>query len=155
MRTLKPVNLAISVAPSSRSSASVSFHLTLHGANGISSLARCAGRTGSRDHQHQGELDFRRGCPKLFRRRSVSEGASQDRILGKLSPFARMGQRRKNSFVVQATSKESHSRYSPPYRSATKSDLCHEAPALPVTRPSRSSATRLIDKFLGGFFLHK
>jgi hypothetical protein len=48
-----------------------------------------------------------------------------------------------------------YSRYGPPDRSAAKSDLCHEAPALPVTRPSRSSATRLIDKFLGGFFLHK
>jgi hypothetical protein len=33
-------------------------------------------------------------------------------------------------------------------------DLCHEAPALPVTRPSRSSATRLIDNSLGGFLLH-
>jgi hypothetical protein len=29
-------------------------------------------------------------------------------------------------------------------------DLCHEAPALPVTRPSRSSATRSIDNSLGG-----
>jgi len=33
-------------------------------------------------------------------------------------------------------------------------DLCHEAPALPVTRPSRSSATRSIDNSLGGIFLH-
>jgi hypothetical protein len=33
--------------------------------------------------------------------------------------------------------------------------LCHEAPALPVTRPSRSSATRSIDNSLGGFFLHR
>src|SRR5271167_749609 len=35
-----------------------------------------------------------------------------------------------------------------------QSDLCHEAPALPVTRPSRSSATRSIDNSLGGIFLH-
>jgi hypothetical protein len=35
-----------------------------------------------------------------------------------------------------------------------KGDLCHEAPALPVARPSRSSATRSIDNSLGGFFLH-
>src|SRR6202166_3702667 len=30
-----------------------------------------------------------------------------------------------------------HSRYGPPDCSAAQSDLCHEAPALPVTRPSR------------------
>src|SRR5262249_24302418 len=30
--------------------------------------ARRTGRTGSRDHQHQGELDSRRRCPELFRR---------------------------------------------------------------------------------------
>src|ERR1700751_4956834 len=47
-----------------------------------------------------------------------------------------------------------HSRYRPPDRSAAHGDLCHEAPALPVTRPSRSSATRSIDNSLGGFFLH-
>ena len=35
-----------------------------------------------------------------------------------------------------------------------QSDLCHEAPALPVTQPSRSSATRSIDNSLGGIFLH-
>src|SRR6266850_7223245 len=34
------------------------------------------------------------------------------------------------------------------------SGLCHEAPALPVTQPSRSSATRSIDNSLGGIFLH-
>src|SRR4029077_20448546 len=33
-------------------------------------------------------------------------------------------------------------------------DLCHEASALPVTPPSRSSATRSIDNSLGGIFLH-
>src|ERR1700694_4499550 len=43
----------------------------------------------------------------------------------------------------------------PPDRSAAQGALCHEAPALPVTRPSRSSATRSIDNYLGGFFLHK
>ena len=47
-----------------------------------------------------------------------------------------------------------HSPYRPPDRSAAHGDLCHEAPALPVTRPSRSSATRSIDNSLGGFFLH-
>ena len=47
-----------------------------------------------------------------------------------------------------------HSRYGPPDRSAAQGDLCHEAPALPVTRPSRSSATRSIDNSLGGIFLH-
>ena len=47
-----------------------------------------------------------------------------------------------------------HSRYSPPDRSAAQGDLCHEAPALPVTRPSRSSATRSIDNSLGGLLLH-
>jgi hypothetical protein len=48
----------------------------------------------------------------------------------------------------------SRSCYGPPDRSVAQGDLCHEAPARPVTRPSRSSATRSIDKFLGGFFLH-
>jgi hypothetical protein len=47
-----------------------------------------------------------------------------------------------------------HSRYGPPDRSAAQGDLCREAPALPVTRPSRSPATRSIDNSLGGFFLH-
>ena len=48
-----------------------------------------------------------------------------------------------------------HTCYGPPDRSAAQGDLCHEAPALPVTRPSRPSATRSIDNSLGGFFLHK
>jgi hypothetical protein len=48
-----------------------------------------------------------------------------------------------------------HTCYGPPDRSAAQGDFCHEAPALPVTRPSRSSATRSIDNSLGGFFLHK
>src|SRR6266446_6126679 len=52
-------------------------------------------------------------------------------------------------------SRRTHSRYRPPDRSAAHGDLCHEAPALPVTRPSRSSATRSIDNSLGGFFLHR
>ena len=47
-----------------------------------------------------------------------------------------------------------HSRYGPPDCSAAQGDLCHEASALPVTRSSRSSATRSIDNSLGGFFLH-
>ena len=42
-----------------------------------------------------------------------------------------------------------HSRYGPSDRSVAQGDLCHEAPALPVTRPSRSSATRSIDKLSG------
>ena len=36
----------------------------------------------------------------------------------------------------------------------TTGGLCREAPALPVTRPSRSPATRSIDNSLGGFLLH-
>ena len=36
-----------------------------------------------------------------------------------------------------------HSRYGPPDRSAAQGGLCHEASTQPVTRPSRSSATRL------------
>ena len=47
-----------------------------------------------------------------------------------------------------------YSRYGPPDRSAAQGDLCHEAPALPVAQPSRSSATRTIDNSLGGIFLH-
>ena len=47
-----------------------------------------------------------------------------------------------------------HTCYGPPDRSAAQGDLCHEAPALPVTRPNRSSATRSIDNSLGGTFLH-
>jgi hypothetical protein len=45
--------------------------------------------------------------------------------------------------------------YGPSDRSAAQGDLCHEAPALPVTRPSRSSASRSIDNYLGGIFLHR
>jgi hypothetical protein len=41
-----------------------------------------------------------------------------------------------------------HSRYDPPDCSTAQSGLCHETPALPVTRPSRSSATRSIDNSL-------
>ena len=41
-----------------------------------------------------------------------------------------------------------HSRYGRPDCSAAQGDLCHEAPALPVTRPSCSSATRSIDNSL-------
>jgi len=47
-----------------------------------------------------------------------------------------------------------HSRYGPPDRSAAQGDLCHEAPALPVARPSRSSATGSIDNYPGGILLH-
>ena len=47
-----------------------------------------------------------------------------------------------------------HSRYGPPDRSAAQGDLCHEAPAQPVTRPSRSSASGSIDNSPGGIFLH-
>ena len=43
-----------------------------------------------------------------------------------------------------------HTRYGPPDCSAAQGDLCHEAPALPVTRPSRSSASRSIDNSPGG-----
>ena len=42
-----------------------------------------------------------------------------------------------------------HTCYGPPDRSAAQGDLCHEAPALPVTRPSRSSATRINRQFFG------
>jgi hypothetical protein len=47
-----------------------------------------------------------------------------------------------------------HSRYGPSDRSTAQGGLCHEASAQPVTRPSRSSATRPIDNSLGGSFLH-
>ena len=47
-----------------------------------------------------------------------------------------------------------HSRYGPPDCSAAQGDLCHEAPAQPVTRPSRSSATGSIDNSPGGILLH-
>ena len=48
-----------------------------------------------------------------------------------------------------------HSRYRPSDRSTAHGDLCHEAPALSVARPSRSSATRSIDNSLDGVFLHR
>ena len=47
-----------------------------------------------------------------------------------------------------------HSRYGPPGCSTAQSGLCHEASIRPVTQPNRSSATRPIDNYLGGFFLH-
>ena len=47
-----------------------------------------------------------------------------------------------------------HSHYGPSDRSAAQGDLCHEAPAQPVTRPSRSSATGSIDNSPGEIFLH-
>src|SRR5271166_3311368 len=47
-----------------------------------------------------------------------------------------------------------YSRYGPLDRSTAQGGLCHEAPAQPVTRPDRSSATRSIDNSLGGIFLH-
>jgi 8-oxo-dGTP pyrophosphatase MutT (NUDIX family) len=47
-----------------------------------------------------------------------------------------------------------HSRYGPLDCSAAQGGLCHEASALTVTRQSRSSATRPIDNYLGGTFLH-
>src|SRR6516164_6969836 len=47
-----------------------------------------------------------------------------------------------------------HSRYGPPDRSAAHGNLCHEAPALAVTRTSRSSATGSIDNSPSGIFLH-
>jgi hypothetical protein len=47
-----------------------------------------------------------------------------------------------------------HSRYGPSDCSTAKSGLGHEAPARPVARPDRSSATRAIDNSLGGAFLH-
>jgi hypothetical protein len=47
-----------------------------------------------------------------------------------------------------------HSRYGPPERSVAHGDLYHEAPALPVTQPSRSLATGSIDNSPGGISLH-
>ena len=44
-----------------------------------------------------------------------------------------------------------HSRYGPPSCSTAQGGLCHEAP---IAQPNRSSATRPIDIYLGGFFLH-
>ena len=38
--------------------------------------------------------------------------------------------------------------------SATQGGLCHKASARPVTRPSRLSATRLTDNYLGGTSTH-
>jgi hypothetical protein len=45
-------------------------------------------------------------------------------------------------------------RYGPLDRSTAKGGLCHEASAQPVALPSRSPATRPIDNYLGGTFLH-
>src|SRR5262249_53061990 len=47
-----------------------------------------------------------------------------------------------------------HSSYGPPGCSTAQGGLCHEASTQPVTQPNRSSATRPIDNYLGGFFLH-
>src|SRR5271168_2770129 len=47
-----------------------------------------------------------------------------------------------------------HSRYGPSDCSTAQGGLRHEAPARPVARPDRSSATRAIDNSLGGTFLH-
>jgi hypothetical protein len=47
-----------------------------------------------------------------------------------------------------------HSRYGPPGCSTAQGGLCHEASARQVALPNRSSATRPIDYYLGGFFLH-
>ena len=47
-----------------------------------------------------------------------------------------------------------HSRCGPSDRSVAQGDLCHEAPALPVAQPSRSSATGSIDNSPGRIFLH-
>ena len=47
-----------------------------------------------------------------------------------------------------------HLRYHPSDRSTAQGGLCHKAPAQPVAKPSRSSATRSIDNSLGGIYLH-
>src|SRR6202011_3449070 len=47
-----------------------------------------------------------------------------------------------------------HSRYGPPGCSTAQGGLCHEASVRSVTQPNRSSATRPIDNYLGGTFLH-
>jgi hypothetical protein len=47
-----------------------------------------------------------------------------------------------------------HSRYGPSDCSTAQGGLCHEASVRPVTQPNRSSATRPIDNYLGGTFLH-
>ena len=47
-----------------------------------------------------------------------------------------------------------HSRYGPPGCSTAQGGLRHEASTRPVTQQCRSSATRPIDSYLGGFFLH-
>jgi len=44
--------------------------------------------------------------------------------------------------------------YGPLDCSTAQGDLCHEASVWPVTQPPCSSATRPIDNYLGGFFLH-
>jgi hypothetical protein len=47
-----------------------------------------------------------------------------------------------------------HSRYGPSDCSAAQGDLCREAPAQPVTQPSRSPASGSIDNYPGGTLLH-
>src|ERR1700688_1957962 len=47
-----------------------------------------------------------------------------------------------------------HSRYGPPGCSTAQGGLCYEASMRSVTQPNRSSATRPIDNYLGGTFLH-
>jgi hypothetical protein len=47
-----------------------------------------------------------------------------------------------------------HSRYGPPGCSTAQGGLCHEASIRSVTQPNRSSATRPIDNYLSGTFLH-
>jgi len=48
-----------------------------------------------------------------------------------------------------------HARYGLQGCSATQSGLCHKAPTRHVTKPSRLSATRLTDYYLGGTFTHR
>ena len=47
-----------------------------------------------------------------------------------------------------------HSIYGPSGCSTAQGGLCHEASIRSVTQPNRSSATRPIDNYLGGTFLH-
>jgi len=47
-----------------------------------------------------------------------------------------------------------YSHYGPSDCSTAQGGLCHEASTRSVTRPNRSSATRPIDNYLGGTFLH-
>ena len=46
-------------------------------------------------------------------------------------------------------------RYGLPDRSTAQGGLCHEASTRPVTRPSRSLASRLIDNYLGEILPHR